>query len=62
MVEFNLDNSSSLDFLPFFGGKNPAKKKLSVGRPEDVKAVRKADGPGIELTVISFSMALLINR
>ena len=43
-------------------GKNPAKKKLSVGRPEDVKAVRKADGPGIELTVISFSMALLINR
>ena len=50
---------SILFFLPFFGGRKPSNKNLSVGSPELTKAVKTAEAPGIASTLDPISIAFL---
>ena len=54
-VPSNLDRSSKILFLPFFGGRKPSKINLSVGRPEGINAANTEDAPGT-LCILMFSL------
>ena len=45
---------SNLFFRPFFGGRKPSNKNLSVGRPDDTRAEITAVAPGTDVILISF--------
>ena len=49
--------SSRLRRAPAFWGRNPSKKKRSVGRPAATRAVMTADGPGTGVIAMPASMA-----
>ena len=46
----------------FWLGKNPQNVNLSVGNPDTVRAVSKAEGPGEAVTKISKLVASLTSR
>jgi hypothetical protein len=53
----DLSSSSRARRGPDLGGRKPAKRKVSVGSPELVKAAIAAEGPGMLVTVKSSSSA-----
>ena len=53
----DLSSSSRARRAPDFGGRKPANRNVSVGRPELVSAASDAEGPGMLITVSPASSA-----
>ena len=62
MVLFSWEIIFKIDFRSFpFGGINPSKQNLCVGRPLATNAVVAAQGPGMQMTLCPACMVAFTN-